>query len=214
MRKTSRRSSPRFSPRRAFPFTSRFRRRSLSSPDVWNVAPAEGIEIQKRLRALVRRSWDGRAIRARRGSRRAFPLEGHGAGSSRHPRIPRLRDRRFERLRGALRVSVRPRAPFVPGDSRPPRGVAGAPHDPRLHSLRRSGNRASPRARAREPPRARSSEFPRSAAPNPPSSAGSRNRDRIAATKLPSRIRRAGRSARCSEPATARDRSTYRWGTS
>jgi hypothetical protein len=122
---------------------SRFRRRSLSSPDVWNVAPAEGIEIQKRLRPLVRRSWDGRAIAL-------------VAGGCRHPRIPRSRARRFERFRGALRVSVRPRSPFVSGDSGPSRCMAGTSPDARLHSLRRSGDRASPRARAREPSRARS----------------------------------------------------------
>ena len=54
----------------------RLRRRSLSSPDVWNVSPAEGIEIQKRLRPLVRRSWDGRAVGLVAGADVHFPSPG------------------------------------------------------------------------------------------------------------------------------------------
>jgi deoxyribonuclease V len=48
----------------------------LSSSDVWNVAPAEAIEIQKRLRALVRRSWDGREIKRVAGADVHFPSKG------------------------------------------------------------------------------------------------------------------------------------------
>ncbi|MGD1047980.1 MAG: deoxyribonuclease V [Candidatus Krumholzibacteriaceae bacterium] len=48
----------------------------MSSPDPWNVTPAEGIEIQKRLRALVRRSWDGRAIELIAGADVHFPSKG------------------------------------------------------------------------------------------------------------------------------------------
>jgi deoxyribonuclease V len=48
----------------------------LSSSDVWNVTPAEGIEIQKRLRPLVRRSWDGRAIGLVAGADVHFPSKG------------------------------------------------------------------------------------------------------------------------------------------
>lgn len=48
----------------------------MSSPDVWNVAPAEGIEIQKRLRSLVKRSWDGRAIGLVAGADVHFPSPG------------------------------------------------------------------------------------------------------------------------------------------
>lgn len=48
----------------------------MSSPDVWNVSPAEGIEIQKRLRPLVRRSWDGRAIELVAGADVHFPSKG------------------------------------------------------------------------------------------------------------------------------------------
>ncbi len=62
----------------------------MSSPDVWNVAPAEGIEIQKRLRSLVRRSWDGRAIGLVAGAWRGLSrtpdcilCDGHGVA---HPR--------------------------------------------------------------------------------------------------------------------------------
>lgn len=48
----------------------------MSSPDGWNVTPAEGIEIQKRLRPLVRRSWDGRAIAHVAGADVHFPSRG------------------------------------------------------------------------------------------------------------------------------------------
>jgi len=48
----------------------------LSSPDPWNVTPAEGIEIQKRLRSLVRRSWDGRTIELIAGADVHFPSKG------------------------------------------------------------------------------------------------------------------------------------------
>jgi deoxyribonuclease V len=54
----------------------RLRRRSVSSPDVWNVTPAEGIELQKRLRPLVRRAWDGRAIGLVAGADVHFPSPG------------------------------------------------------------------------------------------------------------------------------------------
>jgi deoxyribonuclease V len=60
---------------------SRFRRRSLSSPDVWNVSPAEGIEIQKRLRSLVRRSWDGRTVELVAGADVHFPSAGAARGA-------------------------------------------------------------------------------------------------------------------------------------
>lgn len=42
----------------------------------WNVSPAEGIEIQRRLRPLVRRSWNGRAIRLVAGADVHFPARG------------------------------------------------------------------------------------------------------------------------------------------
>ena len=48
----------------------------MSSPDPWNVTPAEGIEIQKRLRPLVRRSWDGRTIELIAGADVHFPSKG------------------------------------------------------------------------------------------------------------------------------------------
>ncbi len=48
----------------------------MSSPDGWNVTPAEGIEIQKRLRPLVRRSWDARAIGLVAGADVHFPSRG------------------------------------------------------------------------------------------------------------------------------------------
>ncbi len=48
----------------------------MRSPDGWNVSPAEGIEIQKRLRTLVRRSWDGRAIELVAGADVHFPAKG------------------------------------------------------------------------------------------------------------------------------------------
>jgi len=53
----------------------------LSSPDGWNVSPAEGIEIQKRLRALVKRSWDGRAMRLVAGADVHFPSKGTARGA-------------------------------------------------------------------------------------------------------------------------------------
>lgn len=53
----------------------------MSSPDVWNATPAEGIEIQKRLRALVRRSWDGRAIELVAGADVHFPAKGMARGA-------------------------------------------------------------------------------------------------------------------------------------
>jgi len=53
----------------------------LSSPDGWNVSPAEGIEIQKRLRALVKRSWDGRAIGLVAGADVHFPSKGTARGA-------------------------------------------------------------------------------------------------------------------------------------
>jgi deoxyribonuclease V len=45
----------------------------LSSADVWKVTPAEGIEIQKRLRSEVKHAWDGRAIRLIAGADVHFP---------------------------------------------------------------------------------------------------------------------------------------------
>jgi deoxyribonuclease V len=48
----------------------------LSSSDAWKVSPAEGIEIQRRLRPLVRRAWDGRAIRLIAGTDVHFPSRG------------------------------------------------------------------------------------------------------------------------------------------
>ncbi len=48
----------------------------MSSPDDWNVTPAEGIEIQKRLRPLVRRSWGGRTVRLVAGADVHFPSRG------------------------------------------------------------------------------------------------------------------------------------------
>ena len=48
----------------------------MSSPDPWNVTPAEGIEIQKRLSPLVRRSWDGRTIELIAGADVHFPSKG------------------------------------------------------------------------------------------------------------------------------------------
>jgi len=53
----------------------------LSSPDGWNVSPAEGIEIQKRLRPLVKRSWDGRAMRLVAGADVHFPSKGTARGA-------------------------------------------------------------------------------------------------------------------------------------
>ena len=53
----------------------------MSSPDAWNVAPIEGIEIQKRLRSLVRRSWDGRAIELVAGTDVHFPAKGAVRGA-------------------------------------------------------------------------------------------------------------------------------------
>jgi deoxyribonuclease V len=47
----------------------------LSSFDPWKVTPAEGIEIQKRLRGLVRRTWDGRRIRLIAGADVHFPTK-------------------------------------------------------------------------------------------------------------------------------------------
>ncbi len=48
----------------------------MISPDRWNVTPAEGIEIQKRLRPLVRRRWDGRPIGLVAGADVHFPSRG------------------------------------------------------------------------------------------------------------------------------------------
>jgi deoxyribonuclease V len=48
----------------------------LSSSDPWNVTPAEGIEIQRRLSPLVRRSWDGRTIELIAGVDVHFPSKG------------------------------------------------------------------------------------------------------------------------------------------
>jgi len=45
----------------------------LISFDSWKVTPSEGIEIQKRLRGLVRRSWDARAVRLVAGADVHFP---------------------------------------------------------------------------------------------------------------------------------------------
>ena len=53
----------------------------MSSPEIWKVAPAEGIEIQKRLRPLVRRSWDGRAIDLVAGTDVHFPAKGAVRGA-------------------------------------------------------------------------------------------------------------------------------------
>jgi deoxyribonuclease V len=43
--------------------------------DSWKVTPAEGIEIQKKLRARVRRVWDGRSIRLIAGADVHFPTK-------------------------------------------------------------------------------------------------------------------------------------------
>lgn len=48
----------------------------MSSPDPWKVTPSEGIELQKRLRTLVRRSWDGRTIELIAGTDVHFPSKG------------------------------------------------------------------------------------------------------------------------------------------
>jgi deoxyribonuclease V len=48
----------------------------LSSPDRWRVTPAEGIEIQKKLRGLVKRAWDGRAVELIAGADVHFPSKG------------------------------------------------------------------------------------------------------------------------------------------
>jgi len=48
----------------------------LSSHDLWTVTPAEGIEIQKRLRGLVKRTWDGRRIELVAGADVHFPSRG------------------------------------------------------------------------------------------------------------------------------------------
>jgi len=42
----------------------------------WKVTPREGIEIQNRLRALVRRAWDGRAVSRVAGADVHFPSKG------------------------------------------------------------------------------------------------------------------------------------------
>ena len=47
----------------------------MCSIDVWNVTTAEGIEIQKKLRALVSRTWDGRSIRLIAGADVHFPTK-------------------------------------------------------------------------------------------------------------------------------------------
>jgi len=48
----------------------------LSSPECWKVTPAEGIEIQKRLRGLVKCAWDGRTIELIAGADVHFPSKG------------------------------------------------------------------------------------------------------------------------------------------
>ena len=48
----------------------------MSSPDGWRVTPAEGIEIQKRLRGLVKSAWDGRTIELIAGADVHFPSKG------------------------------------------------------------------------------------------------------------------------------------------
>jgi deoxyribonuclease V len=45
----------------------------LRSPNAWNVSPAEGIEIQRRLRGFVRRAWDRRTIELIAGADVHFP---------------------------------------------------------------------------------------------------------------------------------------------
>jgi deoxyribonuclease V len=47
----------------------------LSSIDPWRVTPSEGIQIQKELRALICRRWDGRAIRLIAGADVHFPAK-------------------------------------------------------------------------------------------------------------------------------------------
>ena len=47
----------------------------MSSGSGWNVTPAEGIAIQKRLAGLVRRSWDGRPVRLIAGADVHFPTK-------------------------------------------------------------------------------------------------------------------------------------------
>jgi deoxyribonuclease V len=48
----------------------------LSSLDILEVTPAEGIEMQKRLRGLVKRTWDGRAVELIAGADVHFPSRG------------------------------------------------------------------------------------------------------------------------------------------
>ena len=48
----------------------------MSSSDGWNVSPARGIEIQRSLRPLVRRMWDGRAVGRVAGADVHFPSKG------------------------------------------------------------------------------------------------------------------------------------------
>ena len=48
----------------------------MSSPDAWNVAPAEGIALQRRLARFVRRRWDGRRIGLVAGADVHFPTRG------------------------------------------------------------------------------------------------------------------------------------------
>mgnify|MGYP001076586445 CR=1 FL=1 len=45
----------------------------MSSPDAWNVTPAEGAAIQRRLRRLVRRRWSGVRVRLVAGADVHFP---------------------------------------------------------------------------------------------------------------------------------------------
>lgn len=48
----------------------------MRSPDPWNVTPRRAIEIQNELRALVRRSWDGRTVTRVAGADVHFPAPG------------------------------------------------------------------------------------------------------------------------------------------